>query len=58
MSYRCDSGGSRGSIVPAKENVHAEPMTQSTGTPAIFVPLSSAGASFAKIGYRPSVMSH
>lgn len=37
--------GSQGSIVPVKENVHAEPMIQSTGTPVIFVPLSSACAS-------------
>lgn len=40
---------SQGSIVEVKENVHAEPMIQSTGTPAISLPLSSACASSAKL---------
>lgn len=41
--------GSQGSIVPVKENVHAELMIQSTGTSVIFVPLSSACASSPKL---------
>lgn len=32
VSYRCESLGSQGSIVPVKVNVHAEPMIQSTAT--------------------------
>ena len=39
----------QGSIVPVKVNIHAVPMTQSTGTAAIFVPLLSLCASLPKL---------